>query len=207
MLVDNIRLYHENGFQTIDPVKTDLARGLIGFEKNNSLANIKLSDSAQYDFYKGIIKNKGTANSITSVLRSNVVNTNKNIEISEEWAIKRGQFGDVFNHQSMDISLKQSDFITDNQQVEILYPENITGAVSNIFVYERNTTYFKTPTIEIDPPTKGNAALATAKLYSNALLESVTITSGGDGYSSKPNVAVITGNIVVARIDEVLQMD
>jgi hypothetical protein len=50
LLVDNIRLYHENGFQTIDPVKTDLARGLIGFEKNNSLANIKLSDSAQYDF-------------------------------------------------------------------------------------------------------------------------------------------------------------
>ena len=39
--------------------------------------------------------------------------------------------------------IKQSDFITDNQQVEILYPENITGAVSNIFVYERNTTYFK----------------------------------------------------------------
>ena len=106
---------------------------------------------------------------------------------------------------SMDILLKQSDFITDNQQVEILYPENITGAVSNIFVYERNTTYFKVPTIEIDPPASGNAATATAKLFANALLESVTVTSGGDGYAEKPNVAVITGNIVVARIDEVLQ--
>ena len=105
----------------------------------------------------------------------------------------------------MDISLKQSDFITDNQQVEILYPENITGAVSNIFVYERNTTYFKVPTIEIDPPASGNAATATAKLFANALLESVTVTSGGDGYAEKPNVAVITGNIVVASIDEVLQ--
>ena len=106
----------------------------------------------------------------------------------------------------MDLNIKQSDFTSDNQQVEILYPEDITGTVSNIFVYERNTTYFKTPTIEIDPPTgDGNAAVATAKLFANALLESVTVTNGGDGYNAKPNVAVITGNIVVARVDEVLQ--
>ena len=90
------------------------------------------------------------------------------------------------------------------QDIEVLYPENITGTVSNIFVYERNTTYFKVPTIEIDPPVGGgNAAIATAKLYGNALLESVTISNGGGGYSAKPNVAVITGNIVVARIDRI----
>ena len=87
-----------------------------------------------------------------------------------------------------------------------MYPENVTGTVSNIFVYERNTTYFKVPTIEIDAPASGgNAAIASATLYANALLESVTISNGGDGYNAKPNVAVITGNIVVARIDEVLQ--
>ena len=206
LLVDSIRTYHDTSATTIDPTKSDLARQLIGFDKSSALSNIMLSDSAQFDFYKGTIRNKGTANSINSILRSNVVNTNKNIEINEEWAIKRGEYGDVFNHQSMDITLRQKDFLTDNQQVEILYPENITGTVSNIFVYGRNTTYFKTPSIEIDAPTGGgNAALATATLYANSLLDSVTITSGGDGYNAKPNVAVITGNIVVARIDEVLQ--
>ena len=205
LLVDSIRTYHDPSETTIDPTKSDLARQLIGFDKSSSLSNIMLSDSAQFDFYKGTIRNKGTANSITSILRSNIVNTNKNIEINEEWAIKRGEFGDVFNHQSMDITLRQKDFLTDNQQVEILYPENITGTVSNIFVYERNTTYFKTPSVEITAPAGGgNAALATATLYANALLKSVTITSGGDGYNAKPNVAVITGNIVVARIDEIL---
>ena len=206
LLVDSIRTYHDPSATTIDPIKTDLARGLIGFNKDSSLSNVMLSDPAQFEFYKGIIRNKGTANSISSILRSDIVNTNKDIEINEEWAIKRGEFGDVFNHQSMDLNLRQSDFLTDNQQIEVLYPENITGTVSNIFVYERNTTYFKVPTIEIDPPVGGgNAAIATAKLYGNALLESVTISNGGDGYSAKPNVAVITGNIVVARIDEVLQ--
>ena len=205
LLVDSIRAYHDPSFVSVEPNKTELARGLIGFSTDSSLSNIMLSDPAQFEFYKGIIRNKGTANSISSILRSDVVNTNKDIEINEEWAIKRGEFGDVFNHQSMDINLRQSDFITDNQQIEILYPENITGTVSNIFVYERNTTYFKVPTIEIDAPSVGNAATATAKLYGNAQLESVTITNGGDGYDAKPNVAVITGNIVVARIDEVLQ--
>ena len=205
LLVDSIRTYHDPSQITIDPIKTNLARELIGFDSDSSLSNIMLSDPAQFEFYKGIIRNKGTANSISSILRSDIVNTNKDIEINEEWAIKRGEFGDVFNHQSMDINLRQSDFLTDTQQIEVLYPENITGTVSNIFVYERNTTYFKVPTIEIDAPSQGNAATATAKLYGNALLESVTITGGGDGYSAKPNVAVITGNIVVARIDEVLQ--
>ena len=37
LLVDSIRFYHDNGTQTIDPVKTDLARQLIGFEKSSSL--------------------------------------------------------------------------------------------------------------------------------------------------------------------------
>ena len=206
LLVDSIRTYHDPLATTIDPSKTDLARGLIGFNRDSSLSNVMLSDPAQFEFYKGIIRNKGTANSITSILRSDIVNTNKDIEVNEEWAIKRGEFGDVFNHQSMDLNIRQSDFLTDNQQIEVLYPENVTGTVSNIFVYERNTTYFKVPTIEIDAPVGGgNAAIATAKLYGNALLESVTISNGGDGYNAKPNVAVITGNIVVARIDEVLQ--
>ena len=205
LLVDSIRAYHDPSYVTVDPTKTELARALVGFDTDSSLSNIMLSDPAQFEFYKGIIRNKGTANSISSILRSDIVNTNKDIEINEEWAIKRGEFGDVFNHQSMDLNIRHSDFLTDNQQIEILYPENITGTVSNIFVYERNTTYFKVPTIEIDGPSIGNAATATAKLYANAQLESVTITNGGDGYASKPNVAVITGNIVVARIDEVLQ--
>ena len=104
----------------------------------------------------------------------------------------------------MDIKLDQTKFIRDNQQVEILYPENVTGAVSNIFVFERNTTYYNVPTIEIDPPASGNAAQATAKLFANAQLESVTITDGGDGYASKPNVAVITGNIVISEFSDVL---
>ena len=199
LLVDSIRTYHDPLATTIDPSKTDLARGLIGFNRDSSLSNVMLSDPAQFEFYKGIIRNKGTANSITSILRSDIVNTNKDIEVNEEWAIKRGEFGDVFNHQSMDLNIRQSDFLTDNQQIEVLYPENVTGTVSNIFVYERNTTYFKVPTIEIDAPVGGgNAAIATAKLYGNALLESVTISNGGDGYNAKPNVAVITGNIVVA---------
>ena len=56
---------------------------------------------------------------MTSLIRSNVVNTNKNIELFEEWAIKRGEFGDVYNHASMDVKLEESKFTRDNQQVEI----------------------------------------------------------------------------------------
>jgi len=203
-LIDSIRLYHDKDATLLDPIKSELAKGLIGYETTEDFADIKIDDKVGYEYYKGIINSKGTANSLTSLIRSNVVNTNKNIELFEEWAIKRGEFGDVYNHQSMDIKLDENKFIRDNQQIEIVYPENVTGAVSNIFVFERNTTYYSVPSIEIDPPAKGNAATATAKLFANAQLESVTITSGGDGYASKPNVAVITGNIVISQFSDVL---
>ena len=203
-LIDSIRLYHDKDATLLDPVKSELAKGLIGYQPSTEYADIKIDDKVGFQYYKGLINQKGTANSLTSLIRSNVVNTNKNIEIFEEWAVKRGEFGDVYNHQSMDIKLDQTKFIRDNQQVEILYPENVTGAVSNIFVFERNTTYYNVPTIEIDPPASGNAAQATAKLFANAQLESVTITDGGDGYASKPNVAVITGNIVISEFSDVL---
>ena len=203
-LIDSIRLYHDKDTTQLDPLKSQLAKGLLGYQTTNEYADIKIDDTIGFQYYKGLINQKGTANSLTSLIRSNVVNTNKNIEIFEEWAIKRGEFGDVYNHQSMDIKLEQDKFTRDNQQIEIIYPENVTGAVSNIFVFERNTTYYNVPTIEIDPPASGNAAQATAKLFANAQLESVTITNGGDGYASKPNVAVITGNIVISQFSDVL---
>ena len=203
-LIDSIRLFHDKDATLLDPLKSELAKGLIGYQTTDDYVDIKVDDRVGYEYHKGVINSKGTANSLTSLIRSNVVNTNKNIELYEEWAVKRGEFGDVYNHQSMDIKLDESKFTRDNQQVEIIYPENITGAVSNIFVFERNTTYYSVPTIEIDPPKSGNAATATAKLFANAQLESVTITSGGDGYSSKPNVAVITGNIVISEFSDVL---
>ena len=203
-LIDSIRLFHDKDATLLDPVKSELAKGLLGYQATDDFADIKVDDKVGFQYYKGVINSKGTANSLTSLIRSNVVNTNKNIELFEEWAIKRGEFGDVYNHQSMDVKLEESKFTRDNQQVEIIYPENVTGAVSNIFVFERNTTYYNVPTIEIDPPASGNAAQATAKLYANAQLESVTITNGGDGYSSKPNVAVITGNIVISEFSDVL---
>ena len=203
-LIDSIRLYHDKDAQLLDPLKSQLAKGLIGYETTDDYADIKVDDKVGFEYHKGVMNSKGTANSLTSLIRSNVVNTNKNIELYEEWAIKRGEFGDVYNHQSMDIKLEESKFIRDNQQVEIIYPENVTGAVSNIFVFERNTTYYSVPNIEIDAPANGNAATATAKLYANAQLESVTITNGGDGYASKPNVAVITGNIVISEFSDVL---
>ena len=203
-LIDSIRLYHDKDAQLLDPLKSELAKGLIGYQTTDDFADIKVDDKVGFEYHKGLINSKGTANSLTSLIRSNVVNTNKNIELYEEWAIKRGEFGDVYNHQSMDIKLEESKFTRDNQQVEIIYPENVTGAVSNVFVFERNTTYYSVPNIEIDPPANGNAATATAKLFANAQLESVTITSGGDGYASKPNVAVITGNIVISEFSDVL---
>ena len=151
-LIDSIRLFHDKDATLLDPVKSELAKGLLGYQSTDDFADIKVDDKVGFQYYKGVINSKGTANSLTSLIRSNVVNTNKNIELFEEWAIKRGEFGDVYNHQSMDVKLEESKFTRDNQQVETYILKML--AVST-YLYLKEITYYNVPTIEIDP--SGNA--------------------------------------------------
>ena len=212
-LVEATRNYHKLFDNPTLPIKRTLARSVFGYFEKDYLNNLGIDDDEQIELLTGAIRRKGTARSINRILRSDAINKNKDFTIYEEWAVKQGVFGDIGSKKSFDIILNKKDFIRDQQLIELKYPESVTGIVSSIDIIERNTQYFAPPIVEVDPPRLAvsglsgsgtGTALATAVLGTDGTLSSITMDYKGFGYDVAPNVSIITGNLYVSKIDEVL---
>ena len=86
--------------------------GLIGFRPRNYLTDLGISIPNQTKFYQGLIKEKGTLNSITALTKGNFNNVTGNIRLFEEWAFKAGEYGDLDGNQFREFILDQSVFNT-----------------------------------------------------------------------------------------------
>jgi hypothetical protein len=86
--------------------------GLIGFRPRDYLTDLGLGTATQTKFYQGLIKEKGTLNSITALTKGNFDNVTGNIAIFEEWGFKVGDYGDLDGNQFKEFVLDQSVFNT-----------------------------------------------------------------------------------------------
>jgi len=86
--------------------------GLIGFRPRDYLTDLGLTTATQTKFYQGLIKEKGTLNSITALTKGNFDNVTGNIAIFEEWGFKVGEYGDLDGNQFKEFVLDQSVFNT-----------------------------------------------------------------------------------------------
>lgn len=86
--------------------------GLIGFRPRSYLSDLGISIPNQTKFYQGLIKEKGTLNSITALTKGNFDNVSGNISLFEEWAFKVGEYGDLDGNQFKEFILDQSVFNT-----------------------------------------------------------------------------------------------
>ena len=79
----------------LDPDR--LAKGLIGFSQREYLNDLGISDTSQVKFYQGLIRQKGSNNSLNKMLRAKLDNFESQADFFEQWAIKSGNFGGVGN--------------------------------------------------------------------------------------------------------------
>jgi len=86
--------------------------GLIGFRPRDYLTDLGIGTATQTKFYQGLIKEKGTLNSITALTKGNFDNVSGNIAIFEEWGFKVGDYGDLDGNQFKEFVLDQSVFNT-----------------------------------------------------------------------------------------------
>lgn len=75
----------------LDPDR--LAKGLIGFSRRDYLNDLGISDSSQVKFYQGLIRQKGSNNSLNKMLRARLDNFQSQAEFFEQWAVKTGGYG------------------------------------------------------------------------------------------------------------------
>lgn len=99
---------------------SDLAKHLIGYQRRDYLENLLPDETTEFQFYQGFIRQKGTKNSLTSMLRNtDIPSTGGNINYYEEYALRKARYGAVSLNTNIDFILTQSDFINSPQRIDV----------------------------------------------------------------------------------------
>jgi hypothetical protein len=195
-MAQTIGRYHETGFIPVEKQLYVSARRQFGYEERDYMRNLDILDDQQFDFYRGMIQNKGTSQSLTRIAKSNAI-VQGNLTVFDEWALKLAEFGDVENSQSIEVKLARTDFVQNPQLVTLAFPQDTTGIVKEIIVLSSTNIYSSPPEIIISPPElDGEVAQARATLSSDGYLASVEVVNPGSGYTAPPGVDIIAATMV-----------
>lgn len=104
-LANDFTKYYDNENPTDNPDLNSLSRHLIGFQSREYLREMITADTAQVDFYKGYIKEKGTRQAFEKVLRVSKSYNTENYKALEEWAFKVGTYGNVNGKKHLQFQL------------------------------------------------------------------------------------------------------
>lgn len=76
----------------------------IAYQSRKYLKDLILTDLSQIDFYRGLIRQKGSKNSLTKILRSKYISKFANFGFYENWAFRIGEFGNYGQKKKIEIS-------------------------------------------------------------------------------------------------------
>jgi hypothetical protein len=114
--------------ETTDPY----SNGLIGFRNRQFLQDLGIDTKAQLKFYQGYIKQKGTKNAVTNLVRGNFDRVASDIDYFEEWALRVGEYGATGSDQYVELKLNDQVFTEDPATVQLLNLDEVgdSGAVN-----------------------------------------------------------------------------
>ena len=132
-----------------DTAQQTLAQHLIGYQKRQYLTNIIKDDVSEFKFYQGMIREKGTQNSLNKLFDVKSALGEESLTFYEEWAIRTGQYGASEAFEVIEFTLDESK-IRSNPQGFYL---SETGDDPNDFIitYNANQLYLKPSGYESNP--------------------------------------------------------
>ena len=134
---DNIRSFGSMG---------DESKKTIGFHKTNYMENLLIDNRNMFDFYKGVLKEKGTRLSFNKLNRSTHIMSegSSKLNLDEFWAFKIGQFGYTKNKSTLEF-LINADKITHDPQIITFSsdPNYSSNDYSNIFINWNDKKWLK----------------------------------------------------------------
>ncbi len=102
--------YYDSYSKIRDEDQLSFSHALIGFKPRQYLADLGLSRTTQIEFYKGFIKQKGTANAVNEMLTAKFNNLSSDIKFYEEWAMRVGEYGALDSNPFVEIPLDEQAF-------------------------------------------------------------------------------------------------
>ena len=196
-MAQSLGRYHELGFIPVEKQLYEKARGLFGYEEKEYLNNLEVDDDTQFEFYSGMIHEKGTTPALSKIAKSNNI-VQGEMTVYDEWAVKVGEFGDLENDQAIELKIEKSDLVSSPQMITLAFPEDTTGVIKKISVIEAKHKYHEAPTVSIAAPTLEPKVQATAvaHLNSDGNISGIQVTNVGSGYPTD-NVKL---NIIVSDL-------
>ena len=209
-LAGDMGKYNEIGHVPVEKQLYEASRRQYGYEERKYLREFELTQDDQYDFYSGMIRSKGTKNSIEVLLNSDKVLVPGSVAVYDEWALKAGDFGDIENYQTIDLKITESEITNERQLIQVAYPEDIVSKVNEVEVLDRTTKFYQRPFLEIEPPPAdipgsfeyggGTTAKATVNIGTDGRISDVTVDEPGYGYTINPSVTVVAAQLFTANI-------
>lgn len=109
-----------------------LAFSLIGYRPRDYLALIDLTDTAQVQVYKNLIKNKGTLNALSAFKGANLPQGGIQYDVYENWAIKSGEYGGVLNENFVEFRINQTNMTGDPAIVSLTNGGSTNGSMQEV---------------------------------------------------------------------------
>lgn len=109
--------FYSLDIDNFDTAQQKMAQHLIGYTPRSYLNNIFTNPIAQYKFYQGFIKEKGTKNSISKLAKSTIQNLQGELDFTEEWAFRTGHFGSYQSYKEIEFPLIEGSFFENPQTV------------------------------------------------------------------------------------------
>jgi hypothetical protein len=126
-----------------DQGQQKMAQHLIGYQKRQYLENIIQDDVSEFKFYQGMIREKGTQNSLNKLFDVLGADNEDSLKFYEEWAIRVGQYGASEAFESIEFILDESLFRNNPQGFELTNTPYTLDYSDNIIRQNQNQVYLK----------------------------------------------------------------
>ena len=136
--------FYSLDIDNFDSAQQKMAQHLTGYTPRVYLNNIFTNPIAQYKFYQGFIREKGTKNAISKLAKATINNRQGEITYNEEWAFRIGQYGSYNTYQELEIPLQEGQF-TDNPQVVVFANEVPSQTPNDLKYYSTSSDWSFVP--------------------------------------------------------------
>ena len=124
----------------------DLAKHLYGYQQRTYLEDLIFEDSTEFQFYQGVIRQKGTVSAIDAIVRNtSIIPLPESFNYYEEFALRIGRYGSVALNTNVDFILEQTQFDNDPQQITIFGDLNSNRETNGIIEFIENDPRFVVP--------------------------------------------------------------
>jgi len=135
--------FYSLDIDNFDYTQQKLAQHLIGYTPRKYLNKIFTDPIAQYKFYQGFIREKGTKNPLTKILKASQNRDQGSIEITEEWAIRVGSYGGFETYNEIEFTLQEGLYVENPYVIEFI--DKIPSDPLALVHYTSSTNLLITP--------------------------------------------------------------